>query len=285
MKMNNVKFVATLTGVFFLIAPSLFAAELDNTPKHDLDIRIDAGMTCAPAFLGSKKYQISAIPNINIKYKDKIFASIQDGVGYNVINNNGWRIGPIAKYTFERSDNGDNPFRITGGKTHALHGLGNVDGTFELGGFVEYTWTEWSFEAELRQGVNGHNGMASDINATYTKDIHSILCDEAPPLILSLGPHATIVNNTYNEAYFGVTALQSARSGLPRYTAGGGLLSYGFGASVILPLSEKISTTWAAGYDRIVGDAGDSPLVKQRGSENQGTVGVFVSYSFGVDLI
>jgi len=284
-RMNKIKFVFTLAVTISLIAPAVFAAEYEKSPQHDIDIRVDAGIVYAPAFLGSKDYQLSAVPNINLKYKDKFFASLQDGIGYNVINNNGWRIGPIAKYIFCRSDDGDNPFRIAGNRTNALRGLGDVDGTLELGGFVEYTWKEWSVETELRQGVNGHEGMVNDINATYTKDIHSIFYNDGPPLIISFGPHATLVNNNYNKTYFSITSHQSARSGLPRYTAGGGLLSYGFGTSVIVPLSESISTTWTAGYDRLAGDAADSPLVKQRGSEGQGTVGLFLSYSFGIDLM
>jgi len=281
--MNTIKLGIVLVGAILLIAPSLFAAEHDDPPRHDLEIRIDAGAISAPAFLGSKNYQLSAVPNISVKYKDKFFASLQDGVGYNIINNNGWRLGPLAKYAFERNADGDNPFLIAGRKTHALHGLGTVDGTLELGGFAEYTWMELCFEVELRQGVNGHKGMVSDLNATYTKDIHSFFYDEGPPMIVSFGPHATLVNSNYDEAYFGVTASQSAGSGLPRYTAGGGLLSYGVGMSVILPLSENISTTWTAGYDRVAGAAGDSPLVRQHGCEGQRTVGAFVSYSFGID--
>jgi|GEM_PF-5416035 len=31
----------------------------------------------------------------------------------------------------------------------------------------------------------------------------------------------------------------------------------------------------------MAGDAADSPLVQQRGSENQATMGIFLSYSFG----
>ena len=34
------------------------------------------------------------------------------------------------------------------------------------------------------------------------------------------------------------------------------------------------------GYDRLEGDAADNPLVQLRGSEDQASIGVFVSYRF-----
>jgi outer membrane protein len=95
----------------------------------------------------------------------------------------------------------------------------------------------------------------------------------------SAGPRARFVGDAYNEAYFGVNAAQAAASGLPVYDVSGGLYSYGAGASVIAPLSSDRS--WAlvfvAGYDRLTGDAGDSPLVQQRGDDDQASIGLFIA--------
>jgi outer membrane protein len=284
MRMTRNKSALVLACALFLISHAAFAGQPDDLPKPDLDIRVDAGAISAPAFLGSKNYQVAAVPNITVKYSDKFFASLQDGVGYNIVNDNGWRIGPLAKYALARGDNGDNPLKIAGDKTNALRGLGNVDGTVELGGFIEYTWMGLSIETELRQGVNGHNGLINDINVTYTKDIHSMFYNADYPLIISLNPHATIVDSSYNEAYFGVNASQSVHSGLPRYTADGGLLSYGFGMNLTVPLNKNISLTWTSDYTRVAGDAGNSPLVKLRGSESQWTLGASLSYSFHLNL-
>ena len=48
-----------------------------------------------------------------------------------------------------------------------------------------------------------------------------------------------------------------------------------------LHLVEQWSTTAFVTYKHLVGDAADSPIVKQFGSENQVGVGLTVSYSFG----
>jgi outer membrane scaffolding protein for murein synthesis (MipA/OmpV family) len=46
----------------------------------------------------------------------------------------------------------------------------------------------------------------------------------------------------HNETYFGVNARQSAASGLSRYTADAGLLSYGVSGSVVVALTKHVST-------------------------------------------
>ncbi len=280
--MRKFTLALALTGACTLMASPAFAADRNGPPQRDLEINIGAGAMYAPDFPGSKDYQLSVLPNLSVKYKDQFFASAPEGIGYNVIRSNGWRIGPVAKYAMQRQENGNNPFRVAGDKTNALRGLGNVDGTLELGGFAEYKWSDWSAKVEARQGVNGHEGFVTDLNVKYTKSVPSVFGKEGSPLIVSVGPRATLVDSNYNQAYFGVTASQSARSGLAQYKAEGGLLSYGIGAAVIYPITgTNLTAIWLAGYDRMAGDAGDSPLVQQRGSENQAKVAVFLSYTFG----
>ena len=139
--------------------------------------------------------------------------------------------------------------------------------TLELGGFGGYTWKEWSALVEVRQGVNGHDGLISDLSFNYTGDISHAFYQEGPPLILSLGPEASLVDSKYSETYFGVNPQQSFHSGLPVYNANGGLLKYGVAATLIIPITYKISATMVAGFARLSGDAADSPLVTQRGTD------------------
>jgi outer membrane protein len=90
------------------------------------------------------------------------------------------------------------------------------------------------------------------------------------------------VDDRYNTAYFGVTAQQAIASGLPQYEAGGGVHSYGIGATAVVPFDKngKWSAVFIAGYDQLAGDAGDAPLVQLRGDVDQFTLGVFVSRTF-----
>lgn len=244
--------------------------------QNNWKFTLGAGSLYKPAFVGSKDYQAMALPNIKVEYKDRFFASPME-MGYNVTNSNGWRVGPIIKLDMGRKENDDNPFRIAGKKTNALRGLGNIDATPELGGFVEYNFEPFNYTLELRQGVSGHKGFVGETGLNYmgfTKQL-------GKPIMYAFGPRATFADSTYNNAYFGINQKQSANSGLARYSADFGLVSYGIGGFVAMSVSKSISVGVIVGYDRLGSEAADSPLIKERGDKNQFVGGVRINYEFG----
>jgi outer membrane scaffolding protein for murein synthesis (MipA/OmpV family) len=60
----------------------------------------------------------------------------------------------------------------------------------------------------------------------------------------------------------------------------GGITSAGALASVMYRWNETWATTAYVGYNRLLGDVADSPIVTRIGSEHQLLVGAGVSYSF-----
>ncbi len=257
-------------------------APANAAPEHDWQIRLGAGLLYAPAFVGSDFYQLRGGPDVEVRYKDRFFLSLQDGAGFDLIKTDVFRAGPVVKFQQQRNDNGNGGiFTIAGGRTNALRGLGDVSATAEAGGYVQYQSGSFSASVELRKGIGGHDGLIADLGARYTTGLMGMKVSERP-VILSVSPRATIVDDTYNQAYFGVTAAQSAASGLRAYNAGGGILSFGAGAAVIVPVSAGLSASVLGGYDRLAGDAGNSPLVRERGSRHQGTVGLGLIYRFGL---
>lgn len=262
-----------------LIAPSAMASDdSSRLTQGNWQMELGAGTIYAPAFLGSRDYQLSAIPDISIKYKDRFFASVQDGIGYNLINNHGWRVGPVACYAFPRNENGENPFMIAGNKTNALQGLGNVNGTIELGGFAEYTLKEWSTKAQIVQGVNGHKGLLADFNLNYS-DSFSLF---GPPIIYSIGPVLEWANAQYNNTYWGINNVQSANSGLPTYTTGDGIVFYGVSAFALVPITKALAISIFSEYQHLTNNIANSPLISQRGASNQITVGSTLNYTFNL---
>jgi len=252
------------------------AAQLGNKPGWKL--ALGTGLLSTPTFKGAKDYQISLVPYIRVNYSDLFFASINEGVGFNIIKNDYLTAGPIIRYRFGRKeDNGTSPFRITGSKTSALQGLGDVDGAIEPGIFANYSFKPFDIEIEFRKGFGGHEGFISDINLNYS----TILFFKGYRALFNFGPRTTVVSSNYNQSYYSINAAQSMRSGLSIYDANGGILSYGIGGSSIVALSKELSMILFAGFDRISGDAGDSPLVQQKGRQNQLGAGLFLAYQFG----
>lgn len=269
--MKKSGFIAAVAAVSVTQA----AAQPPDAPDG-WSVSIGAGALVSPTYEGDDDYRLSLLPNIQIAFGDRFFASVQDGVGYNVVNSEQLRVGPIARIQFSRDADGSQPFAIAGDRTTDLIGLGDVDTSIELGGFAEFDVGPLTASVEARKAVNGHDGFVAEAGLRYGGRVFAF----GPPIIYSVGPRVKLVDGSYNDAYFGVTPVQSLASGLPVFDADGGLHSVGAGATFILPLSRdnKMSAVFIAGYDRLTGDAGDAPLVQLRGSRDQATAGLFFSY-------
>jgi len=231
----------------------------------------------ATSYLGDDDQQLSLFPDIQVTYSDRFFASILGGIGYNLINAQGWRAGPIAQLNLGRFEDGDNPLLIAGDETEDLVGLGDIDPSIELGGFVEYTYQRVQGNIEVRQDTGGgHEGLVVDLGLKYTGSVQIA----GKSGFYSIGPELLFGDDDYISAFFDVDAQQSAASGLPEYDADAGVLSYGLHGSLYYPINQTTSLVGLVGYDRITGDAEKSSLVEQRGSVDEFLVGVLVTYEF-----
>jgi outer membrane protein len=257
-------------------APAGLAQEQPSSDGWSLTM--GAGSLLAPAYEGDDETRLSLLPNIQVAYGDRFFASVQEGVGYKLVNDGDLVAGPIARIRFSRDEDGDQPFAVSGEDTRDLAGLGDVGASVELGGFLNYRAGSLEVSAEARQAVSGHEGFTAELGVRWTGR-NSLF---GPPVIWSVGPRLRFADERFTSAYFGVTPVQSSPSGLPVFETDGGLYAYGLGATAIIPLTTdgRWSAVAIAGYDQLNGDASASPLVRLRGSEHQGSLGVFLSYRF-----
>jgi outer membrane protein len=269
---------ALIAAALAVAAPG-FALAAEPQPQDQPEgwtVTLGAAAVASPVWQGSDDTAVSLFPDLRVGYKDVFFASLPDGVGWNAINSDGWKAGPIAKIRFGRDEeDGGSPFRISG-DSDALIGLGDVDAAVEVGGFIEKRFgdrEQWRVKAEARRGFGGHEGVLLDASATYQARFGYTL--------LNVGPKLTVASEDYMQTYFGIDPLQSVRSGLPTYQADGGLLSYGLSASLIQPLNRRSAIMAFASYDRLAENAADSPLVRLRGDENQFTIGIGYGLRFG----
>jgi len=155
-----------------------------------------------------------------------------------------------------------------------LNGLGDVKTTVELGGFIEYYPVDWfRTRSELRQGIGGHHGVVADLSA-------DVIVPVIQRLTLSAGPRFTWESTKATSPYFGIDAVQAMATGLPAFNAKGGAHSVGAGAQVSYRINPQWEVHAYVEYERLLGDAANSPLVTLRGSPNQTTVGIGASYAF-----
>ena len=176
-----------------------------------------------------------------------------------------FRIGAAADYLQNRNQSDDRS---------ALRGLHDIDYTVELGGFAEYYPLPFlRTRVELLQGVSGAEGFAANLMADY-------IYTPDPSWMFTVGPRLQFVNTQYESTFFSITAAEAAIANLTPYHAAGGIHSAGVDATARYYVNDRLSLRAYFEWDRLVGDAADSPLVKQRGSEDQLQFGIGAAYRF-----
>lgn len=234
----------------------------------------------APAWQGSRDAALSIFPDLRLNYKDVLFLSVPDGLGWNAVNQDGWKLGPLAKLRFGRQEStGGSPFLVTGGST-ALRGFGNVGIAGEFGGFAQKSFVagKLRLRAELRQGVGGHDGLIADTNLAWSDRSRDA------KWLYSFGLRATWADADYTNVYFGVSHTQAIAAGLPAFRTGSGLVSSGISASLTRPLGRfgrNGAITFFTSADRLGDVVADSTLIRLRGDRNQVSVGLSYGYRWG----
>ncbi len=273
----NPRNIFIFPAVYALLHGPVALADNQNDEHSEWRVSALIGVASLPPYLGDDDTQLSVIPDINIKYGDTFFASFLSGIGYNIISTKHWQAGPIIKYDFGRDEQDGNPLSLSDNTSDDLLGLGDIEGSAEAGAFLSYKTNRWQTKVEVRQGLDGgHEGLISEFEVKLLGQATLF----SKPLFYSFGPEAVYGDEAYQQAYFGITSAQSVQSGLDQYTPKAGLVSYGLHANFVMKINNKWSIGGFAGYNKLGDDASNSPLIQERGSENQSLGGIFFSYQF-----
>jgi outer membrane protein len=259
-----------------LLTPAIASAANDGargylspTPVYDWTITVGAEGRYEPVFEGSNKRALLPNPIFAVRRfgTPEPFRGPRDGAGVGLIGNNVFQIGPVGELNMPRREQQD---------PQALQGLGNVPWALELGVFAEYWAVPWlRTRAEIRQGVHGHHGIVSDIFVDAVIPV-------GPQWTFSGGPRLTLATAPATGPYFSIDAAQSVASGLPIFDAKGGVRSVGAGTQARYFWTPQLATHAFLEYERLMGDAASSPLVVQRGTPDQLTIGFGATYSIDI---
>ena len=253
--------------------PSKSAEKIEPAPQPMKEapawlVTIRAQVVGSPEFPGSDEYSVVAFPTISIRRNDgpERFGAPDDGISFVVFGSAHWAVGVVGRYQGGRYLQQD----------RRLYGIQDAKWAIEPGLFGEF----WALtdtvrlRGEMRYGINGYNGLIGSVALDY---VHRM----SPRLVLNAGPRMTIAGSEYMDTYFGVTAQDAAWNGtVTPYSPGAGVKSVGLAAAATYRWNEQWTTTLRGQYDRLVGPAGDSPIVRNFGSQNQFTLGASASYTF-----
>jgi outer membrane protein len=193
-----------------------------------------------------------------------VFEAPDESFGFRVLRLGSIEVGPAAMLESPRK------------AKHFPFAIAEVKRTFEVGAFVQsFLGENARVRAELRKGVNGHEGLIGQASA-------DLIARKGDSYVLSVGPRVSWADNKYQQAYFSVTPATAAASGLPVFNAGKGWRGAGAAASAHFEIAPNFGLYGYGRYERLIGDGGRSPLIRNFGSRDQMSAGLALTYSFGL---
>jgi outer membrane scaffolding protein for murein synthesis (MipA/OmpV family) len=239
----------------------------ESQPKaKGTQVQLGLGAGLAPDYEGSVDYRGVPLVFARVARESGMFLHLEAGSGLrvNLVPSPNWRLGPVVKYIPARDDVEDKK----------VDELKDVDAAVMLGGFAGYDIDRWSIFVQVVQDVAGGNdGLVATLGLGYTIPL-------SDQLLVNLGVTTNYASGDYMSTYFGIDEANSLRSGLKTYNADPGFKDVGVGVLVQYWPWGNLGLRFRAGYVGLVGDAADSPVVKDRGDENQLFGGLMVTYRF-----
>lgn len=252
-----------LIGWMILVAASSAATAQEN---RDIRVRAGLGAQVRPNYYGADKTVVAPLFDIDVARGDNLFKfeAPDDHLAIAVIDKDGLSIGPAANIASSRKD------------SDVGAPLGKVKTTIEAGAFAQYQWGESiRLRAEVLKGIGGHKGLVGALGADK-------VWRDGDRYVFSVGPRLLVSDGRYQRAYFGVTPAAAVATGLPAYRPGGGIHGAALASGLSYQFSPRIGAFGFARYERLLGDAARSPVVREFGSRNQYSAGVGLNYSFTV---
>ncbi|SDR53768.1 Outer membrane scaffolding protein for murein synthesis, MipA/OmpV family [Rhizobiales bacterium GAS191] len=231
-------------------------------------VKLTANGAVGPQYLGSKNYGFTPYPSIGFRRvgTPETFSAPDDGIGFDLSPMDWLRFGPVVRYQGGRYLSG-NP---------ELRGLHKVPWTLQGGGFVEL-WPSQHIRAraELVHGFRAGDGFAAYLSADWVERLGK--------WTLSGGPRLSLEGTKDMRTRFGVTFADALNNALVApYRPNGGLSGAGLAAAATYQWNDQWAASINGGYQRLIGDAGKSPIVTKLGSRDEFSLGARLSYSFGV---
>ncbi|WP_339079321.1 MipA/OmpV family protein [Pseudomonas sp. TMP9] len=243
------------------------ASQAQTTPPagatSDWTLSAGAAVGVYPLYVGSSKSKTLAIPTFDIRYRDWFFINPIRGIGAEVELLEGLKASASLGASLNARKTKDDS---------RLNGLGDIGSapTIRLG--MEYKLGKAFVGGTVisRLGSSNGRGTQLEVDAGYT-----VLASRAG--IVALGLEVKAMDNTYARNFFGVSAQQSAASGLATFNANGGLQSIGPFVQAIVPLSDAWTLFGRASFNQLRNDAATSPITEDRG---QPSVLATLNYKF-----
>lgn len=229
-------------------------------------LRLGAGVESEPTFQGSDSSEANIDPFVVAQWHGewgRLFLS-GAGLGYSRVFND--RFGLLLNLEAEDARAEDDDSR--------LRGLGDQKEELELEIVGRYYSGPWHVGASIAPAT-GDKGLVWFFGGGRT-------WRPTDALFVTINADLSGSSASNQRTDFGISAQQAANSefGYSEYRPGGGLKSFGLELTADYKLSDRWFVYAELGYERLLGDVADSPLVKMGGSVNQAeaAIGLYIQF-------
>lgn len=254
---------------FLLIASAatlMASSPAQAQDKEDIRVRVGLGAQLQPEFKGADNSEIAPLWDVDIARGSKPFRfeAPDDSFGIRLISGEAFSAGPAANIESSRKN------------SDVGAPVGKVPTTFEAGAFAQYEMGEnFRLRGEVLKGIGGHRGLVSSLGADY-------IARDGDRYVFSVGPRVLLSDGRYQRAYFGVDPDAALATGLPVYRPDAGVHAVALTSGLSYQFSPRFGLFGFGRYERLVGDAAKSPIIRELGSRNQLSGGLGLSYTFTV---
>jgi outer membrane protein len=240
-------------------------------PAAAVDLTLGLGAGSAPDYEGSDNRAFVPLWNVRLGnlYDPETFVQVTGPeLRSNFLPHPHLRLGLAGRYIADYDNVDDNRVQDLKG-TDAAAMLGPTFGY----DFLPGAETDAALELDVTYDVAHGNGALVTPRGR-------VKWMPAAALSAELRLSTSWASDDYMGNFFSINDSDAASSGLDAYSADEGFKDVTLGGSLTYRFAGNWSATGIASLGRMLGDAADSPVVDDRGSENQFAVGALVNYRF-----
>ncbi|GLK71073.1 MipA/OmpV family protein [Ancylobacter dichloromethanicus] len=208
------------------------------------NVVLGGGVLIAPKYEGSDEFDVQPVPFVTATFGEHVTVDPR-GVSVNVYSLGALSLsGQLGYDTGRKQSDSDH-----------LRGLGDIDMGGVVGATLSYDLGPAEIYGSLERIIGGSDGLQATLGFKLAHRIDQFR--------FAAGVSTTWADETYMEAYFGVTPLQSALSGLASYEIGAGFKRVDLELSATYAASEHWLVRGEVTLGYLLGDVADSPVVQE----------------------
>ncbi len=216
-------------------------------------LALGVGVNRMPGWSGAKTMRTQPIPYVDIEIPDRMSLSTQDGLQVDLISHASLHGGIYGNYLWGRESDELGALR---------HKVDTLPPRFTLGGYLEW---------QLGKQIDVGSDLSHDINGAgaYFRLYADWSLPPVGPLRHSLQLSWQAMNAAAMHRFFGISPAQANALQVSPWQPGAGSQFAALEYDLFLPTSKHTGFALALAYGRLLGAAGNSPLVTQFGSRSQ----------------